>query len=282
MKRFPIPPTKYDPMRPVQAKMAAPTGGPGVGIPPTRYGAAGPIQARTATGAFHAPTPAHFGHANHPIQRAAAANPVAANATDWEPHMKPDAEDTPAMAYVRSFSMAKLKSYQDSDVAAIGSDTAKLSDIDKWLRNNEKFDCLAICLVIAGEKYSAPRNAKWIGECIKSKKKFRMPGTTQIILDEINSPKKLGHNSSRKAYFAQAAAKAGDVKKEDPIKTADEVRLLLAGGYRWNGNKTFFEHNGGASGAAAPQSAPQVAPPKGGAAPGAMAGASASAQNNQP
>ena len=83
MKRFPIPPTQYDPMRAVQARMAAPSGGPGVAIPPTKYD---PVARH---GASLAPIQRSAGGAGPPMtfaarQAAARAKAALAKAGDFQ------------------------------------------------------------------------------------------------------------------------------------------------------------------------------------------------------
>jgi hypothetical protein len=282
MKRVPIPPTRYDPMRPVQAKMAAPTGGPGVGIPPTRFGPA-PIQARM--GATLPPTQyasqdlarphgaesaapsvrvvqrafaggggkgggKHGSNAKYNVEKPKAAVP-------WRRRQ----QQRPSEVFAATVN--DLESYLGSKIAVIGQDKNENGkDQIAPIVKQHKYGCLSLWLKDENVPYSIRSNISWIKKCILDRKVFYL--ASQWFVDEILSrrilPDQFLNYDDPGSFFA--------------FSTTDEIKMLLRHGYVLHG-KHLMPRDPKAT-AAAPANVVAVAP-AGAAAAAAAANAPANA-----
>jgi hypothetical protein len=255
MKRVPIPPTRYDPMRPVQAKMAAPAGGPGVGIPPTRFdpGRRLAIQRSAAPKGGNAGGGGGGGggkkpyvppHRRNNAKIAGSASklsggPASAARQDLkagEPAQKavpPQAANAAAGAgqdqrptEILADKLAPQKLYEHlcSSVAVIGSDKAGANHVAPIVEARG-FDCLSFWLKFNnGILYRGKINQDWIRECVNRRKKFLIASNQFVEFAQSWVGRNIQPHHFSGGYF------------EDVLTTREEILMILSLGYELSGS----------------------------------------------
>ncbi|MDP5281153.1 hypothetical protein Q9Q95_19670 [Sphingomonas sp. DG1-23] len=193
MPRILPPPTKYDPLRLVQAKAAGPAA-PGVAIPPTRFDPGVLHRAMVIQRAAAAASPA---------AAAAAAGGGAANSND-----------TPAVTYARGLSQAEREHCLKQD-AVIGSDQPGKSEVLIHLQK-QAADCLAVWLVEKhGGAYGKGLNIDWLNACSRKVKILNVS-----VISEIKS-----------GVIKATNPKVIRANKRKYLTTGDEAAILLFRGF---------------------------------------------------